>query len=355
MKKIVHCLPGAMKNGGIEKVVMEIISGLETEYEFGVLFQTFINTSIEEQLRNRKIERYLLPIKSKSFFKYRKEYIKSISNYDIVHIHAVHAFSYFEAIWALKEEKKVIVHSHNSNSTFKRKVLHYLLRPFLSRINVEKVAVSNYSGKWLFGKKNNFTVIYNGMNCNRFIYNDRKRKQYRKLLNISDDTKFILVIGRVDYQKDPLYSLQIAKKLTERNINIRVLFVGEGSYKDTLVKKIKVNNLESIVQSVSNSTEIPSLLSAADIFLLPSRYEGLSIATIEAQLSGIDCFISDTVDPKTKINNNVWFLSKKKIENWVEAISKVSQKEYSRNIDLEVFKNFSYDEFYASLRSLYEK
>ncbi|MCI1903083.1 MAG: glycosyltransferase [Enterococcaceae bacterium] len=352
--KVIHCLPGAMKYGGIEKVVMEIINGLGPQIMFGILAQGFIVDEYKVKLDNHKIEQHVLPIKSKNFKEYRSGFFEAIKAYDVVHIHAVYSFSFFEAKWALSAGKQVIFHSHNSSSTWKRKMIHYLLHFRLQKLeNVQRVAVSQYAGKWMFGE-GDFDIVFNGMDTYKYVFSQEKRKRFRYEYSFSKKQTVIGIIGRLDFQKDPLFSYKIVSTLCKKNNNYSAIFVGDGKYRDMLAKSIESDSLSNQIFMIKNTDQIEGLLSGIDIFLLPSRFEGLSIATVEAQISGLPCLLSNNVDPSTAINENVYFLSKNKINNWVNHLQTINKQSISRTIDLNKYTKFSHSTFSEEIFNLYK-
>lgn len=70
---------------------------------------------------------------------------------------------------------------------------------------------------------------------------------------------------------------------------------------------------------VGLTQNIPQLLSASDIMLLPSLYEGFPFTTVEAQASGIRCLVADTITRQCKFLDDFYFLPLNKIK-WIEKI-----------------------------------
>lgn len=351
--RVLHCLPGRMNHGGIEKVIMEIIEGMSSEISFGILAQEYIADEYQSRLKEHGVKQVLLPAKSKKFLSYKEGFIKAINDYDIVHIHAVYSFSYFEAKWASEFGKRVIVHSHNSNSNLKRKLVHLLLRRKLDALNdIERLAVSKYSGEWMYGKKS-FNIIFNGMNLSRYTFSEKKRESFRTDFHFSDSEIVIGVVGRLDFQKDPLFSYKIISEVCKINKKYHAFFIGDGKYRNELIKRIKHEGLSDQIKMIRNSETIDFVLCGIDIFLLPSRYEGLSIASVEAQIAGLPCILSNKVDPSTAIVKNVSFLSKKDYSHWISTILNTSINIKNRKTSLDNFEKFSYHNFFNSIKRYY--
>ena len=104
---------------------------------------------------------------------------------------------------------------------------------------------------------------------------------------------------------------------------------------------VKQLQLEQDVTFLGTRKDIPELLSAADAFLFPSRYEGLSIAALEAQAAGLFVFASDTIDSQTDISGHLIMTSlATPKEQWAQMIlSNITQHPFDRS-QLELSPDF---------------
>jgi glycosyltransferase involved in cell wall biosynthesis len=97
--------------------------------------------------------------------------------------------------------------------------------------------------------------------------------------------------------------------------------VGDGELRKSTEKRIRVMGLASSVICTGARSDIPQLLQMMDIFIFPSRYEGLGIALIEAQAAGLQCFISDTIPKEAIITEMVNIISlKEPATKWADKI-----------------------------------
>ena len=87
--------------------------------------------------------------------------------------------------------------------------------------------------------------------------------------------------------------------------NSRLLLVGDGVLMDEISKEIEKINIGKSVIMTGVRTDIPRLLSAMDIFIFPSKWEGLGLAVIEAQASGLPCLLSDRIPRDVYISDNM--------------------------------------------------
>ena len=103
------------------------------------------------------------------------------------------------------------------------------------------------------------------------------------------------------FQKNSLFIVDIIHELLRKNLNFRFLWVGLGEKEQDVKNKAHSLGLDDRIIFYGISDDVPGLLSAMDIFILPSRYEGLGIVLIEAQASGLYTLASKPVPPDAKI------------------------------------------------------
>lgn len=222
--------------------------------------------------------------------------------FDLVHINADTAYLVAIYLWIFKRAglKKFAVHSHSIMVDENREiirnikvVLHKLCRSYVIKNSDLNLACSFEAAKWMF-KEDNATIIPNGIDIDHFRFNLEARKKYRNQMHL--DGQFVVIcVGRLAYQKNVFFTVDIFNEILKKNPNSRLIFVGDGDLRKDLECYIIQNNLKNQVTLLGNRKDIPELLSASDTFLLPSRFEGLGIVYIEAQASGIPTFASDQV------------------------------------------------------------
>jgi glycosyltransferase involved in cell wall biosynthesis len=115
--------------------------------------------------------------------------------------------------------------------------------------------------------------------------------------------------------------LKVFKKLHEKDNTYTLFLVGEGGDRVALEKDYASLIENGSLRLLGNRTDIPSLLALADVFVFPSIMEGLGIALIEAQASGITCLSSSVVPQETNVSSAVKYLDLALGEDkWVEEI-----------------------------------
>ena len=219
--------------------------------------------------------------------------------YEILHSHSRSYASLYLPI-AKRHGLKTIIHSHNtSNGKGLTSVVKNLLQYPLKKQADYFFGCSKEAGEWLFGKKivegNKFYVINNAIDADRYGYEEETRRRYRKEFCLGDEKIFIQV-GRLSKQKNHLFTLETFAKYLEKHPSDKLLIVGNGELEETIKKRIVELRIEDSVIHLENRNDVDCLLKMADCFLMPSLFEGLSVAAVEAQASGIRCLFSDKVD-----------------------------------------------------------
>ena len=252
--------------------------------------------------------------------------------YETIHINTDSAYVAAAYIYASKKGgiKNIYVHSHctriDDNNAFIRLIkttIHYLCRPYVKRNTKAFLSCSTPACRWMFGRSavqsDKFVLIKNGVEVEKYLYSEDVRKQKRAELGISDQY-VIGSIGRFSYQKNHSMLIDIFKKYNAINPKTILLLVGEGELETTIKQKVKSFGLENRVMFVGRRRDVNELLSAMDILIMPSRFEGLPVTAVEAQMASLPCILSDRITKETKFTPNVRFASINDVNQWIPMI-----------------------------------
>jgi len=243
--------------------------------------------------------------------------------------------------------KKTVVHAHSSLDS-KRGLIHSIAnsigRLYLSNSTIKKVACSESAALWMFGEKTckdrHYTEIKNGIDIDLYRFNPHTRNEYRKQLGISESTLVVGQVGRFVALKNHDFTLQVAKELIEKNIDCYFVFAGDGRLKSDCEKLAKKMGISDRILFLGNRKDVGGLLQSFDIFVMPSEYEGLPLAAIEAQTSGCRCVFSNGITKETDVTGNCTFLPLEK-EYWVKEIMSFAPSD--RNESAERVASAGYD------------
>ena len=242
--------------------------------------------------------------------------------YQILHSHSRSYASIYLPI-ASKHGLKTIIHSHNTSNGkgFTAFVKDLLQRPLRRKADYF-IGCSKEAGEWLFGEKvvkgDRFYILNNAIDTDRFTYDEQIRIKYRDMFNLKDEKVFIQV-GRMSEQKNYLFTLDIFADYLREDPRAKLFLVGNGELREAIDQKIIELHLENNVTVLEYRNDVDHLLQMADVFLMPSLFEGLSVAAVEAQASGIRCLLSDKCDRNVNITGLCEFLPLEK-EKWVQAM-----------------------------------
>mgnify|MGYP001040938267 CR=1 FL=1 len=131
-------------------------------------------------------------------------------------------------------------------------------------------------------------TIHNGCDVKGFSQVPAEASaQIREALAIPPDVSLIGSIGRLHPQKDFAALLTAVPKIQEQNPDIHLLLVGEGELRDDLEAQSQLTGLARLVTFAGYRTEIPEILGALDVFVLPSLWEGMPNVVLEAMAAGL--------------------------------------------------------------------
>ena len=214
-------------------------------------------------------------------------------DYDIVHCHMANAAPFYFKAAKKHGDPKLIIHSHQDNYADKK--LHALRNiPLIKkgvRLATHRAACTRQAGDFLF-KGLDYQVITNAIEPGHYTFDDAARTRIRGELGLASANILIGTVGRLTEQKNPLFLLDIMSKLPE---NYHLVYVGEGHLDEAIKSKASSLQLSDRIHLVGSTNDVAGFMSAMDIFILPSLYEGLGIVNIEAQSSGLPTIVSDRV------------------------------------------------------------
>lgn len=270
-----------------------------------------------------------------SFPRYEKggiaylNYVREIVSKDaieIVHIHGNSHALILELLGSVLGGCKVrICHSHNT--TCNNLFMHKVLAPFFYMLCTGRFACGQEAGKWMFGKKA-FKVINNGIRTERFLYSEEDGKRIRERYHIDEQEFVIGHVGNLNVQKNQTVLLDIMAELVKR-CSCRCMLVGEGEKRISLEEKAKQLGISENVIFCGATNEVPGHLSAINMIVMPSLYEGLPLSLIEEQASGLPCIVADTITSEVDKTGLVQFCPLDNIQTWVDTI--LYQKERMKN------------------------
>lgn len=306
---------GKLSAGGVESVVCNYYRHIDhTKFQFDFFIDADSTCTPRQDLIDMGARYFAVP-------PYQKlpQYLSALTRlfrenrYLIVHSHmnTLAVFSLFAA-WAAGVPVR-ICHNHSTagRGETAKNIMKYTLRPFAKLFATDYCACSRYAGEWLFGRRaverGKVTVFQNAIELDRFRFRPEVWGAVRKELNLED--KFVIGhIGRFCVQKNHEFLIDIFAEVYKRREDAALLLVGEGPLMGGVKEKVHRLGLDGAVRFLGVRDDVDRLYQAMDVFVLPSRYEGLGIVNIEAQAAGLPCVVSDCVPREAAATENIAFL-----------------------------------------------
>ncbi|MFL2100930.1 glycosyltransferase family 1 protein [Desemzia sp. FAM 23991] len=222
---------------------------------------------------------------------------------------------------------KRIVHSHATTDGKKNNLFMSAARKLFDRLMrdnaTDYLACSTEAGIGLYGKNQPFIFVPNGIDLNMYRNVPKGKEGIREEINVPKDAFVVGNIGRFEEQKNHSFLIDIFEEIVQQQPNSFLLLIGEGSLRNQIEQKVSSKKLQKNVLFLGLRDDIPELLKAMDVFLMPSLYEGLPISAVEAQAANIKLVLSTEVSSETQLSKNVHFISlKENTEKWAEETLK---------------------------------
>lgn len=314
---------------GITSVIKSYSDHISRE-KFELTYISFWDTTLIQDLFAKNGDIIILPDRKSKTSKYCLALNKYLTTHDVdvFHINGNSSTMLLEVAIARKNRvKNIIVHCH-SNGT-EHPAINNLLKPFIQKINVKRVACSVDAGDALFGS-GNYELLKNAIDVNRFKFCATTRRRVREELNIIDEC----VIGHVGYYssvKNQDFIIEVFKEFHNRNHKSKLMLVSNWKNENPIYKKAKQYNILDDVIFLDRTKNIEDYYQVFDVFIFPSIYEGLGLVAIEAQASGLPVVASTGVPMEAKCSENIIFLSlNEKIQVWVETLEKMIKRNVLR-------------------------
>ena len=305
--KILECIRQG-KIGGGESHLLSLVENLDrTRFEPVVL--SFTEGPMIDRLRRMNVETRVIHTE-KPFdlrvWKPVKKWMKP-EGFDVVHAHGTRANS--NILWAARSLGIPVVYTvhgwsfHQDQHPLIRRI-RVLGEKYLtakSDLNISVSSSNRQSGKKYLSSFES-VVVNNGIDNKKFDPQGRY-KDIRAELGIPVGAVLVLFIARFTAHKQPLSLLDAFVRALPSFPGMHLLMVGEGDQQARAVETVNQLGLGRNIHFQSFRQDVPDVLAAADIFVLPSLWEGLPIGLLEAMAMGKAVIASD-VDGTSEIVQN---------------------------------------------------
>lgn len=320
--RILHVV-GQMQRGGVETWLMRILRGIDRErFQVDFLVETAEPGAYDAEVHalGGKIIPCLGAPRPWDYARNFKQILRRYGPYDVVHSHE-HFFSGY--IMRLADQAGVpvrIAHAHTDSSmqdagaTIRRRAYVTLMKSWIARHATIGIAVSRDAARNLFGAKwqsrDQYRVLPCGIDLEPFTA-EAGGCAPRAELGIPSDAFVVGHVGRFIELKNHVFLIAVFGAVVQQLPNARLLLIGEGPLRPSIEAHVARIGLGERVIFAGGRDDVPSLMRGAmDIFVLPSRYEGLPVVALEAQAAGLPVVLSDTITREVAaIAEHVHFVS----------------------------------------------
>lgn len=351
---------GAMNHGGIEHFVMNVYRHIDrSKVQFDFLQRVKTPCVFDEEIMELggRIFRFQSPDKhpfSSAIF-YRGLF-KEHPEIKGVHEHRSTLSGFMGCLRAARAAGRTmrIVHSHNSNLMKRYGDIGNIVERYTDGFNKQVIdsiatdyfACSKAAADWLYAANPRIRglvqVIPNGIDTDRFRFNGKERAHLRAQMGISEDSIVIGHVGRLTEVKNHRFLLEILSSCCEEDIYL--LLLGTGELEHQIRSRAEVLGIADKVFMMGPRDDIWRYYSAMDVFCMPSLYEGMPVAAIEAQASGLPVVLSDTVSRDTNLGGDVTFLSlRDNARVWAELLKSKALISADRGAGAEAVNKAGYD------------
>ena len=364
---MIHVLIFGMNDnpGGMESFIMSYYRKIDrTRVQFDFLTNC-PTIAYEDEIGALGGRVYKICARSRNFRLYREQLTAFFEQ---------HAAEY-QAVWLntcslanidyLKMAKKYgisrrIIHSHNSQNMDSRLrgLLHKLNKRTIARYATDFWACSRLAGEFFYSPailaSDRYREIHNAIDCAPFAFDEVERQAVRAEFGLTD-ALVIGHVGRLHFQKNQGFLLDVFRRAHEIEPTARLLIVGQGEDEAMLKEKAGALGLDDAVIFAGVRRDVPRLMQAMDAFALPSLFEGLPVVLVETQAAGLPTVASDTISQEAKITDRLTYLPLDAGEEvWAQALLDAArQPRADRRADI-VAAGYDIDTQVAALQALLE-
>lgn len=356
LKKVLVVLNSGLVNAGVPKVMVDILEGLKHAYVFDFVVQSegedYYDSAVKKNGskifyigKNRSgIKKYIYNLFIRNIQLY--SIIKRNGPYQIIHCcDGLNSGLTCQIAKRLNVQKRII-HSHGTYLPYHGKnVLQWIYqkkcKDAIKKMSTQRIAVSRMAGDSLF-ENSSYHIIYNAVDL----------EKYSNLVKVKHEGINILQIGYFNSNKNQLFTIELLKKLHERNKNVSLYFIGfanDATYLRKVQTKIKEYGLQDSVIFLPHDYNKLAIFPIIDCIVIPSYREGFSIVALEAQASNIKCIASLAV-PHDANCGLASFANIENIEQWIDEV-------VSRNVkklDIKEISRFSLEKHINAIKDVYE-
>ncbi len=351
MKVLVYGLSSCI--GGVETFVFNYCSAITKAFP-QISFDYIVYDAIPGYVTERGLDRarfHVIPDRATSLIANRRELKRLFAkgNFDCVWGNLCSLSDIGPLSCAVGEAPMRIVHAHSSQNmgTMLTGILHKLHQKRIDGIATDLLACSQSASFFMYARKDvqarQVRIVPNGIDVIRFAFDEDTRQCIRK--EIGWESALVMIyVGRLSSEKNPLFTLDVLEALRIKGHDARLLMLGEGLQREEIVSAIRTKGLDGLVKMLGTVPDVERYLSASDVLLMPSHFEGLPLALVEAQASGVFCVVSDGVSSEAVLSDHVHRIAlADSAEGWARIVADELPFSQDRSKGAEAVKSAGFD------------
>ena len=322
----------ALDGGGVAKLLYDYYRHMDhSKIRFDFMIYNFYDEGIyEKPLREMGCHIYKLPTYTENPDECTKMQEKVISegNYDVIHTHfGIGGFRILKIAKKYNIPKR-IVHSHIAYEPYslKTKMANVVKRALNKYYATDLLACGIDAGKFMWGNSavvhEKVFIMKNAIDTNKFAFSSDIRRNKRIELEV--EGKLVIgVVGRLSEQKNYPFLFKVYQDILKQREDVELVVIGRGLEEEKIHTLARTMGVYEKIKFLGVRNDVPELLNAFDIFLLPSLYEGLPVVLVEAQANGVYEIVSDKVTHEMNISDLIHYLpieGETAVQKWSKAI-----------------------------------
>lgn len=314
---------GNAKTGGVISCMLNFYRNVDRN-RFQFDFYTFGPSVHDEEILALGGRVFYIP-NVLSFFKSvsaMKKHFKA-EGYYAVHAHLT-TLSFVPLLAAKRAGiKRRICHAHSTSHKSEKVWIVKNVLKHISRVYPTQLAgCSKLSICWLYGKRKGEQayLLHNAIDLARFKHDPERTQRTKEEFGLQNKS-VIGLIGRFEFQKNIPFLIDAFAVLARENADAHLVLVGYGNEEEHILRKIRHHGLEERVLILQETKTVENYFDMFDLFVLPSRFEGLPLVAIEAQAMGIPCLLSDYITKETDVSGKCEFLPIDSFGVWAERMN----------------------------------
>ena len=290
-----------MGRGGLESMIMNYYRHVDrTQVQFDFLVHRRERADFDDEIEALGGKIYRLPRLvpwSRRYLSALNRFFDAHPEYRIVHVHQDCLSSVILKAAARHHVPVRIAHSHNANQDRNLKYpVKLWYRRSIPRYAASLFACGKDAGDWMF-RGAPYQIIHNAIDAAAYSFDPETRAEMRCQLDLTDKLA-VGHVGRFNPQKNHPFLLDIFAALLKKEPTAVLLLVGGGEDMPVIQAKAQARGIAGHGRFHGVRRDVAAQKQAMDVFVFPSRYEGLPVKMVEAQADGLPCLISDRVPPE---------------------------------------------------------